>query len=98
MKSFIVKHSVIVGGHRTSVSLEDEFWSTVREIAHAEGTTVSKLIEDIDKTREQNNLSSAIRVFVLNYMLNRGSGAVIPGALELIKREIERQETEDKSR
>ena len=98
MKSFIVKHSVIVGGHRTSVSLEDPFWSSIREIAQAQGTTVSKLIANIDNTREQNNLSSAIRVFVLNYILNRGSGVVVPGARELIKREIERQETEDKSR
>ena len=98
MKSFIVKRSVIVGGQRTSVSLEDPFWSSIREIAQAQGTTVSKLIANIDNTREQNNLSSAIRVFVLNYVLNRGSGAVVPGARELIKREIERQETEDKSR
>ena len=75
MKSFIVKRSVIVGGQRTSVSLEDPFWSSIREIAQAQGTTVSKLIANIDKTREQNNLSSAIRVFVLNYVRsNRGSG------------------------
>jgi predicted DNA-binding ribbon-helix-helix protein len=98
MKSFIVKRSVVVGGQRTSVSLEDPFWSSIREIAQAQGTTVSKLIANIDKTREQNNLSSAIRVFVLNYVLNRGSGAVVPGARELIKLEIERKETEDKSR
>lgn len=76
MKSFIVKHSVVVGGHKTSISLEDPFWSAIREIAHAEGTTVSQLIADIDKTREQNNLSSAIRVFVLNYVRsNRAGGA-----------------------
>ena len=81
MKSSIVKHSVIVGEHKTSVSLEEPFWSAIREIAHAEGTTVSKLIANIDKTREQNNLSSAIRVFVLNYVrsnreaeLNRTAG------------------------
>jgi predicted DNA-binding ribbon-helix-helix protein len=99
VKPFIAKRSVVVGGHKTSVSLEDPFWSSIREIAHAQGTTVSKLIADIDKTREQNNLSSAIRVFVLNYILNRGSGAVVPGARELIKREIERQEADrDKSR
>jgi predicted DNA-binding ribbon-helix-helix protein len=98
MKSFIVKRSVVVGGQRTSVSLEDPFWSSIREIAHAQRKTVSKLIADIDKTREQSNLSSAIRVFVLNYMLNRASGAVVPGVRDLINREIERQETEDKSR
>jgi predicted DNA-binding ribbon-helix-helix protein len=76
MRSFIVKHSVVVRGHKTSVSLEDSFWGAISEIAHAQGTTVSKVIADIDKTREQNNLSSAIRVFVLNYVRsNRGSGA-----------------------
>jgi predicted DNA-binding ribbon-helix-helix protein len=97
VKPFIAKRSVVVGGQKTSVSLEDPFWSSLREIAHAQGTTVSKLIAEIDKTREQNNLSSAIRVFVLNYVLNRGSGAVVPSVRDLIKREIERQETEDKS-
>jgi predicted DNA-binding ribbon-helix-helix protein len=76
MKSFIAKHSVVVRGHKTSISLEDAFWSAIREIAHAQGTTVSKLIADIDKTREHNNLSSAIRLFVLNYVRsNPGSGA-----------------------
>jgi predicted DNA-binding ribbon-helix-helix protein len=78
MTSTIVKRSVVVGGQKTSVSLEDPFWSSIREIAHAEGTTVSKLIADIDKMREQNNLSSAIRVFVLNYVRsNRGSGKTL---------------------
>jgi predicted DNA-binding ribbon-helix-helix protein len=98
MKSSIVKRSVVVDGQRTSVSLEDPFWSSIREIAHAQRKTVSKLIADIDKTREHNNLSSAIRVFVLNYMLNRASGAVVLDVRDLIMREIERQETEDKSR
>jgi predicted DNA-binding ribbon-helix-helix protein len=99
MKSSIVKRSVVVDGQRTSVSLEDPFWSSIREIAHAQRKTVSKLIADIDKTREQNNLSSAIRVFVLNYMLNRASGAVVLDVRDLIKREIERQEADkDKSR
>jgi predicted DNA-binding ribbon-helix-helix protein len=98
MKSSIVKRSVVVGGQRTSISLEDPFWSSIREIAHLQRKTVSKLIADIDKTREQNNLSSAIRVFVLNYMLNRASGAVVLDVRDLIMREIERQETEDKSR
>jgi predicted DNA-binding ribbon-helix-helix protein len=98
MKSFIVKRSVVGGGQRTSVSLEDPFWNSIREIAHAQRKMLSKLIADIDKTREQNNLSSAIRVFVLNYMLNRAGGVVVPSVRDLIKREIERQETEDKSR
>jgi predicted DNA-binding ribbon-helix-helix protein len=76
MNSSITKRSVVLGRHKTSVSLEDAFWSTIREIAHAQGVTVSTLIEDIDKTRGQNNLSSSIRLFVLDYVrLHRGSGA-----------------------
>jgi predicted DNA-binding ribbon-helix-helix protein len=88
MNSSVAKRSVVVGGHKTSVSLEDEFWSSMREIAHAQGVTVSTLIEDIDKTRGQNNLSSAIRLFVLDYVRSHRE----------IKREIERQEAADKSR
>jgi predicted DNA-binding ribbon-helix-helix protein len=68
VKPIIAKRSIVVGGHKTSVSLEDAFWSAIREIAHAEGRAMSTLIADIDKTRGQNNLSSAIRVFVLNYV------------------------------
>jgi predicted DNA-binding ribbon-helix-helix protein len=76
MNSSIIKRSVVLGRHKTSVSLEDEFWSTFREIADAQGVAVSTLIEDIDKTRGQNNLSSSIRLFVLNYFRShRGSGA-----------------------
>ncbi len=76
MKSQVAKRSVVVNGHKTSVSLEDAFWSCLREIAHAQQATVSKLIADIDKTRETNNLSSTIRLFVLDYVrTNRTGGA-----------------------
>lgn len=68
MKSAVVKHSVVIGRHKTSISLEDAFWNGLREIANAQGATVSKLIADIDTTRETNNLSSAIRLFVLDYV------------------------------
>ncbi len=68
MKSSVVKRSVVLDGHKTSVSLEDAFWSGLREIAHAQQATVSRLIADIDKTRTSNNLSSAIRLFVLDYV------------------------------
>ncbi len=71
MKSQVAKRSVVVDGHKTSVSLEDAFWSGLREIAHAQQATVSKLIADIDKTRKSNNLSSAIRLFVLDYVRTR---------------------------
>ena len=65
MQSTIVKRSVAIGGHRTSVSLEDAFWKGLREIAHRRNMTLSGLIETIDVDRKHGNLSSAIRLFVL---------------------------------
>ena len=70
MKSAVVKRSVAVGGHRTSVSLEDEFWTQLREIAGANQTTLSRLIAQIDEGRQHGNLSSAIRVYVLKHSPN----------------------------
>jgi predicted DNA-binding ribbon-helix-helix protein len=66
MKSSIVKRSVVIDGHKTSVSLEDQFWSGLKEIAHAQEATLSKLVAKIDETRQHGNLSSAIRLFVLD--------------------------------
>ena len=66
MKSSIVKRSVVIDGHKTSVSLEDQFWSSLKEIAHAQEATLSKLVAKIDGTRQHGNLSSAIRLFVLD--------------------------------
>jgi predicted DNA-binding ribbon-helix-helix protein len=65
VKSSIVKRSVVIGGHKTSVSLEEPFWTALKQIAHAQHVTLSALVAQIDDTREQSNLSSAIRVFVL---------------------------------
>jgi predicted DNA-binding ribbon-helix-helix protein len=67
MKSPIVKRSVVLAGHKTSVSLEEAFWQGLKDIAHSRRTTLSDLIGSIDTDREQGNLSSAIRLFVLNY-------------------------------
>jgi predicted DNA-binding ribbon-helix-helix protein len=67
MKSYIVKRSVVIGGHKTSVSLEEPFWTDLKQIAHAQHVTTSELVAKIDDTREQSNLSSAIRVFVLHH-------------------------------
>lgn len=58
------KHSVVLSGHRTSVSLESIFWNALREIAEARGQSVNRLVESIDSGRTT-NLSSAIRVYVL---------------------------------
>ncbi len=65
MKSQIVKRSIIIDGHKTSVSLEDAFWCGLRDIAHGQRETLSKLVSEIDRSRRQSNLSSAIRLFVL---------------------------------
>jgi predicted DNA-binding ribbon-helix-helix protein len=65
MKRTIVKHSVIIGGRQTSVSLEDAFWKALCQIARRWHVTPPELIREINAHRKQDNLSSAIRLFVL---------------------------------
>lgn len=61
-----IKHSLTLRGHRTSVSLEDEFWQAFREIAAAEGRPINELAAEIDEARgTQSGLASAIRLYVL---------------------------------
>ena len=79
MKSPIVKRSIVIGGHKTSVSLEDAFWRGLKEIARAQRVTLSKMVADIDKTRSQSNLSSAIRLFVLDRLRNPPAAAAPDG-------------------
>ena len=67
MKSAIVKRSIILSGHNTSVSLEDAFWEGLKDIAKNRRTTLSDLIGSIDLDREHGNLSSALRLFVLTH-------------------------------
>jgi predicted DNA-binding ribbon-helix-helix protein len=67
----VVKRSVSIAGHRTSISLEEPFWSGLREIAEREKLSVQALIGRIDAERGEQNLSSAIRVFVLTDMRRR---------------------------
>jgi predicted DNA-binding ribbon-helix-helix protein len=62
--STIVKRSIAVGGHKTSVSLEEAFWTCLREIALSRGMTISGLVTLIKSRRQSGNLSSAIRLFV----------------------------------
>jgi predicted DNA-binding ribbon-helix-helix protein len=64
-KSLISKRSIIIAGHKTSVSLEEPFWSSLKEIAAERDTTIQELVAAIDGNREHDNLSSAIRLFVL---------------------------------
>ena len=67
MKSSVVKRSTVVAGHRTSVSLEDAFWNAMKVIALERQMSVSGLLSEIDTNRQQGNLSSAIRLFVLDF-------------------------------
>jgi predicted DNA-binding ribbon-helix-helix protein len=67
MKSPVVKRSIVVGGHKTSVSLEEAFWISMKEISHERSVTLSELVGEIDTNRHQGNLSSAIRLFVLDH-------------------------------
>jgi len=72
MKSPVVKRSIVIAGHKTSVSLEDAFWQGLKQIAGDRGLTLSDLVATIDTERRQGNLSSAIRLFVLDFY--RGGG------------------------
>jgi len=68
MKSSIVKRSITIDGHRTSVSLEETFWSDLKRIARAQDATLSELVAKIDHTRERGTLSTAIRLYVLEHI------------------------------
>ena len=61
----IVKRSLSIQGHRTSISLEDEFWQALKSIATARSLSLAALVADIDRGRSGNNLSSALRLHVL---------------------------------
>lgn len=76
MKSPVVKRSIVIAGHKTSVSLEDDFWEALKEIAIGRKATLSDLVANIDASRTQGNLSSAIRLFVLDHFRNGGPSAV----------------------
>jgi predicted DNA-binding ribbon-helix-helix protein len=67
MKSPVVKRSIVVAGHKTSVSLEEAFWNGMKEISSMRNVTLSELVGEIDGSRQQGNLSSAIRLFVLDH-------------------------------
>ena len=71
MSFAVLKRSVSIAGHRTSISLEEPFWEGLREIAEREKRSVQSLIGRIDAERGEQNLSSAIRVFVLNDLRSR---------------------------
>lgn len=74
MKSPVIKRSIVIAGHKTSVSLEDAFWDGLKEIAAAQRTTLSELVAAIDGGRHHGNLSSAIRLYVLDHYRSRSVG------------------------
>ena len=91
MKSTVIKRSVVLVGHKTSVSLEDEFWKAFREIAKQRGETVSGLVGAIDADRQNANLSSAIRLFVLDFYReqvsdHQGRVPIIPADRHALRR------------
>ena len=72
MKSSVLKRSIVIAGHKTSVSLEGEFWESLKEIARERGMTLGALVAAIDAKRQHANLSSAIRLFVLGIYRDQG--------------------------
>jgi predicted DNA-binding ribbon-helix-helix protein len=76
----IEKHSVLLDGHKTSVSLEREFWDALAEIAQVRGCSLNALVAEIDRARA-GNLSSALRLYVLRrYRARSGKAPAIPEA------------------
>ena len=81
MKSPVIKRSIVIANHKTSVSLEDAFWASLKDIANERGVTLSELVSSIDTKRQHGNLSSAIRLFVLDHYRVRSGQASYEGAI-----------------
>jgi predicted DNA-binding ribbon-helix-helix protein len=73
MKSLVIKRSLVIDRHKTSVTLEDVFWNALKDIARERGETISRLVGSIDVNRQSANLSSAIRVYVLWYYMDQSA-------------------------
>ena len=73
MKSAVIKRSVVINGRKTSVSLENEFWDALRQVAKQSNVTVARLLVEIERSRTTINLSSAIRIFLLNHFRTQNS-------------------------
>ena len=73
MKSQVVKRSIVIANHKTSVSLEDAFWNGLKEIAASRNMPLSDLVSSIDSQRQHGNLSSAIRLFVLDHYRSKAA-------------------------
>jgi predicted DNA-binding ribbon-helix-helix protein len=75
MQTVITKRSIVIAGHKTSVSLEDAFWNGLKEIGRSREITLAELVSDISTRRLDGNLSSAIRLFVLDHYQSRPTSA-----------------------
>ena len=77
-RGMVLKHSVRIKGHKTSISLEKEFWQYLKRVARSKGMSMSAFLATIDTPeRENKNLSSTLRLYVLNsLMLQRNDDAV----------------------
>lgn len=75
--SVVVKRSVMVAGHRTSVSLEQPFWDALREIATERDISINALVASVDEARSRENLSSALRLLVLRHYRDKAGGASV---------------------
>jgi predicted DNA-binding ribbon-helix-helix protein len=94
MRSAVIKRSIFLDGRKTSVSLENAFWNELKEIAYSRRVTVSGLVRGIEATRKQSNLSSAIRVFVLEHLQNKDQSAGPPHPTETAVSSGESRSTE----
>jgi predicted DNA-binding ribbon-helix-helix protein len=85
MSSTVKKHSIVIGSHKTSISLEEIFWTSLKQIARERATTVSAIIGLLDASHERGNLSSTIRVFVLEHYRNSAENPQHDGQTNLLE-------------
>ena len=83
MKPIVAKRSIVIAGHKTSVSLEDAFWRGLKELAFVQDMTLSNLVAKIDTGRKDGNLSSAIRLFVLEGLRSQAEQIAVPAGAGL---------------
>jgi predicted DNA-binding ribbon-helix-helix protein len=80
MKSSVIKRSIVIAGHKTSVSLENGFWDGLKVIAAERDMTLSDIVASIDDGRTAGNLSSAIRLFVFDHFRSRAITHLLIGS------------------
>ena len=88
MESPVIKRSIVIAGHKTSVSLEDAFWTALKEIAIGREKTLSGVVGEIDGGRPHGNLSSAIRLFVLDHYRAKTNGHAVESSGQTLLSEV----------